>query len=329
MLRYVADWERLTERIAFWINMDDAYMTMKPEYVESVWWSLKTLYEAGLLFRDYKSVPYCPRCETALSDHELNYPGSYRTVTDPSAYVRFPLEDAPGDLLVWTTTPWTLPSNLAAAVNPDVTYALVAWGHERPVILAEDLVEKVLAPGARIIETMRADQLVGKRYTPPFRFVEPDKPAWFVIAEDYVTTTDGTGIVHIAPAFGAEDLDAGRRHGLPFVNLVDPSGHFVPEAGPFAGMWVKDADEAVVADLDSRGLLFKVEPYEHNYPHCWRCGTPLLYYAKSSWFARTTARREDLRRHGADFLEKGDDDGRFEKDRLDLTEIVPTRSNVL
>ncbi|MEA2567351.1 MAG: isoleucyl-tRNA synthetase [Actinomycetota bacterium] len=294
VLRYVADWERLTERIGFWINMDDAYMTMKPEYVESVWWSLKTLYEAGLLFQDYKSVPYCPRCETALSDHELNYPGSYRTVTDPSVYVRFPLEDAPGDLLVWTTTPWTLPSNLAAAVNPDVTYALVAWGHERPVILAEDLVEKVLAPGARIIETMRADQLVGKRYTPPFRFVEPDKPAWFVIAEDYVTTTDGTGIVHIAPAFGAEDLDAGRRHGLPFVNLVDPSGHFVPEAGPFAGMWVKDADEAVVADLDSRGLLFKVEPYEHNYPHCWRCGTPLIYYAKSSWFARTTAKREEL-----------------------------------
>jgi isoleucyl-tRNA synthetase len=294
VLRYVADWERLTERIAFWINMDDAYMTMKPEYVESVWWSLKTLYEAGMLFQDYKSVPYCPRCETALSDHELNYPGSYRTVTDPSVYVRFPLEDSPGDLLVWTTTPWTLPSNLAAAVNPDVTYALVAWGHERPVILAEDLVEKVLAPGARIIETMRADQLVGKRYTPPFRFVEPDKPAWFVIAEDYVTTTDGTGVVHIAPAFGAEDLDAGRRHGLPFVNLVDPSGHFVPEAGPFAGMWVKDADEAVVADLDSRGLLFKVEPYEHNYPHCWRCGTPLLYYAKSSWFARTTAKREEL-----------------------------------
>src|SRR5439155_42814 len=173
------------------------------------------------LFQDYKSVPYCPRCETALSDHELNYPGSYRTVTDPSVYVRFPLEDVPGDLLVWTTTPWTLPSNLAAAVNPDVTYALVAWGHERPVILAEELVETVLAPGARVIETMPAGQLVGKRYTPPFRLVEPDRPAWFVIAEDYVTTSDGTGIVHIAPAFGAEDLDAGRRHGLRLANNVD------------------------------------------------------------------------------------------------------------
>jgi len=298
VLRYVAEWERLTDRIAFWINMDDAYLTMNPEYVESVWWSLKTLHDAGLLFQDYKSVPYCPRCETALSDHELNYPGSYRTVTDPSIYVRFPLVDvpgqAPGDLLVWTTTPWTLPSNLAAAINPEVTYALVAWGAERPVILAEDLVETVLAPGARVVETLTAEQLTGRRYEPPFRFVEPDAPAWFVIAEEYVTTTDGTGIVHIAPAFGTEDLEAGRRHGLPFVNLVDPSGHFVPAAGPFAGMWVKDADEAVIADLDARHLLFKMEPYEHNYPHCWRCGTPLLYYAKSSWFARTTAKREEL-----------------------------------
>jgi isoleucyl-tRNA synthetase len=294
VLRYVAEWERLTERIGFWINMSDPYLTMAPEYVDSVWWSLKTLHDTGLLFEDYKSVPYCPRCETALSDHELNYAGSYRTVHDPSVYVRFPLVDDEADLLIWTTTPWTLPSNLAAAVHPEVTYAKVAVGVERPVILAEPLVEAVVGPGARVIETITAAELVGRRYVPPFRFVEPDAPAWYVIGEDFVTTTDGTGIVHIAPAFGADDLEAGRRHGLPMVNLVDRSGHFVPQAGPFAGMWVKDADQAVIADLDARGLLFRSEDYEHNYPHCWRCGTPLLYYAKTSWFVRTTARRDEL-----------------------------------
>ena len=294
VLRYVAEWERLTERIGFWINMDEAYLTMKPEYVDSVWWSLKALYDAGLLYQDHKSVPYCPRCETALSDHELNYAGSYRTVTDPSVYVRFPLVDGGADLLVWTTTPWTLPSNLAAAVNPEVTYATVAWGAERPVILAEELVAQVLNEGARIIETFPASELVGRHYTPPFRYVEPDGDAWRVIDEAYVTTTDGTGIVHIAPAFGTEDLDAGRRHGLPFVNLVDRSGHFVAEAGPLAGMWVKDADRAVIEDLAARDLLLREEPYEHNYPHCWRCGTPLLYYAKSSWFVRTTRFRDGL-----------------------------------
>jgi isoleucyl-tRNA synthetase len=294
VLRYVADWERLTERIGFWIDMGEAYLTMKPGYIDSVWWSLKALFDADLLFQDYKSVPYCPRCETALSDHELNYAGSYQTVTDQSVYVRFPLVGENADLLVWTTTPWTLPSNLAAAVNPQVTYAKVAWGCERPVILAEDLVETVLAEGTRVIETFPASALAGRRYLPPFHFVEPDAPAWFVIAEDYVTTTDGTGIVHIAPAFGAEDLEAGRRHGLPFVNLVDPSGHFLPEAILVAGMGVKEADPVIIEDLRARDLLFRVEPYEHNYPHCWRCGTPLLYYAKSSWFVRTTTFREAL-----------------------------------
>ncbi|HLI57314.1 MAG TPA: class I tRNA ligase family protein, partial [Actinomycetota bacterium] len=170
VLRYVAEWEQLTQRIGFWIDLADAYLTMKPSYVDSVWWSLKALYDAGLLFLDHKSVPYCPRCETALSDHELNYAGSYQTVVDQSVYVRFPLVDGDADLLVWTTTPWTLPSNLAAAINPEVTYAKVAWGAERPVILAEALVEKVLAEGARVIETIPAAALAGRRYLPPFHF---------------------------------------------------------------------------------------------------------------------------------------------------------------
>ncbi len=292
--RFVRDWERLTERIGFWINMDEAYWTMTPDYIESVWWSLKKLFDQGLLYEDYKSVPYCPRCETALSDHELNYPGAYRSVSDPSVYVRFPLEDAEADLVVWTTTPWTLPSNLAAAIHPEVTYVKVAVDGARPVILAEPLVQAVLGPEAEILERVEASALIGRRYLPPFDFVEPEKPAFSVIPEEFVTIEDGTGIVHIAPAFGAEDLEAARRHGLGFVNLVSPSGRFLPEAGPLAGMGVKEADAVVLADLQARGLLFRQEAYEHNYPHCWRCSTPLLYYAKNSWFVRTTARRSEL-----------------------------------
>ncbi|MGH7425253.1 MAG: isoleucine--tRNA ligase, partial [Candidatus Methylomirabilales bacterium] len=297
--RYVSEWERLTERIGFWINTEEAYWTMTPEYVESVWWSLKKLFDDGLLYEDYKSVPYCPRCETALSDHELNYPGSYRTVSDPSIYVRFPLEGEEADLLVWTTTPWTLPSNLAAAVHPKVRYVKLAppappgIGAARPVIVAEPLAERV-APGARVLETIDAPSLAGRRYRPPFSLVRPDKPAWFVIEETFVTTTDGTGIVHIAPAFGSEDLEAARRHGLPFISLVDASGRMRAEAGAFAGMPVKEADPRIIADLEDRGLLFRKESYEHSYPHCWRCATPLLYYAKTSWYVRTTARKEVL-----------------------------------
>jgi isoleucyl-tRNA synthetase len=294
VLRYVKDWERLTERIAFWISMDDPYLTMSAEYVDSVWWSLKRLYEEGLLFQDYRSAPYCPRCETVLSNHELDYPGSYQTVEDPSVFVRFPLTDEEADLLIWTTTPWTLPSNLAVAVHPEVSYSKVASNGGRPVILAAPLVERVMGPEATVLETLKAERLTGRRYEPPFRFVEPEKPAWFVIAEEFVTVSDGTGVVHMAPAFGAEDLEAGKKHGLPFVNLVDKSGRFVAEAGPLAGLGVKEADPKITADLSERGLLFRAETYEHSYPHCWRCNTPLLYYAKTSWYVKTTARKEEL-----------------------------------
>jgi isoleucyl-tRNA synthetase len=294
VLRYVKDWERLTERIAFWISMDDPYLTMSAEYVDSVWWSLKRLYEEGLLFQDYRSAPYCPRCETVLSNHELDYPGSYQTVEDPSVFVRFPLTDEEADLLIWTTTPWTLPSNLAVAVHPEVSYSKVASNGGRPVILAAPLVERVMGPEATVLETLKAERLTGRRYEPPFRFVEPEKPAWFVIAEEFVTVSDGTGVVHMAPAFGAEDLEAGKKHGLPFVNLVDKSGRFVAEAGPLAGLGVKEADPKITADLSQRGLLFRAETYEHSYPHCWRCNTPLLYYAKTSWYVKTTARKEEL-----------------------------------
>lgn len=292
--RYVEEWEWVSERVAFWINIRDAYWTMSADFVESVWWSLKRLHGAGLLFQDYRSAPYCPRCETVLSDHEQNQPEAYKTVRDPSVYVRLPLIDDDADLLIWTTTPWTLPSNLAAAVHPDVRYASVVVDGGRPVILAESLVEQVVGQGGQILETFDARRLEGRRYKPPYEFVKPNKPAWFVIPEDFVSMEDGTGIVHIAPAFGAEDMEAGRRHDLPFVNLVDPSGHFVAEAGPFSGMFIKDADKNIASDLKGRGLLFREETYEHNYPHCWRCKTPLLYYGTTSWYVRTTSQKAEL-----------------------------------
>jgi isoleucyl-tRNA synthetase len=291
--RYVREWEAVTARMAFWINMEDAYWTMSPDYVESVWWSLKKLFDDGLLFLDYRSAPYCPRCETPLSDHELGQPDVYQMVGDPSIFVRLPLEDEEADLLVWTTTPWTLPSNLAAAVHPEVTYAKVRAGG-RPVIVAEPLVGAVLGDDAQVLETFAARRLEGRKYRPPFRFAEPDRPAWFVVLEDFVTTSDGTGVVHIAPAFGAEDLETGRRHDLPFVNFVDLSGRFVDSAAPFAGLPIKEADPLITEDLRARGLLFRAETYEHNYPHCWRCRTPLLYCALESWYVRTTARKQEL-----------------------------------
>ena len=291
--QYVADWEKLTERIGFWVNTEDAYWTMASEYIESVWWSLKTLFDRGLIFQDYRSSPYCPRCETGLSDHEMGQPDVYKMVSDPSVYVRLPLRERESDLLIWTTTPWTLPSNLAAAIHPDVTYAEVKT-QGRPLILAEALVEQVLGSEADVITTMPARELEGMHYLPPFDFAEDDDSAWIVVMEDFVTTSDGTGVVHIAPAFGAEDLETGKRHGLPFLNLVDRSGHMTDAAGPFAGLGVKEADPRIIEDLERRELLFRSERYEHNYPHCWRCRTPLLYYAKESWYIRTTDYKQEF-----------------------------------
>jgi isoleucyl-tRNA synthetase len=292
VLRYVSDWERLTERIAYWIDMSDAYKTMDNEYVESVWWSLRKIYEQGLMSEDYKVVPYCPRCGTPLSDHEVAL--GYATVTDPSVYVRFPLTDSPGtSLLVWTTTPWTLISNAAVAIHPEVSYVAVEHNGER-LILAEPLVHRVLGPNAKPVEWFDAGSLEGRSYEPPFRFVEPDQRAWYVVSAEFVTTEDGTGIVHMAPAYGAEDLEVGRQFDLPVIHLVDEEGKFVPAVTPWAGRFVKEADPDIIADLDRRGLLLRAETLEHTYPLCWRCGTPLLYYARTSWYIRTTERKQQL-----------------------------------
>jgi isoleucyl-tRNA synthetase len=289
VLVYVDEWERLTERIGFWIDTENAYRTMDSDYVESVWWSLRQLWDRGLIYESDKVVPYCPRCGTALSSHEVAL--GYRDVDDPSAYVRFPLLDEPGtSLLVWTTTPWTLPANQAAAVNPDVGYAVVERGGER-LIVAEPLVGKALGPDARPVRTMPASALVGRRYEPPFPFVPG---AHVVVAAPFVTTEDGTGIVHIAPAFGEDDLQVARDHGLEAHNPVDRQGRFTEAVGPFAGLAVKEADPLLLEDLAARGRLLRVETYHHAYPHCWRCGTPLLYYAKPSWYIRTTAARDRM-----------------------------------
>ncbi len=284
VVAYVDEWERLTERIGFWIDTERAYRTMDAGYIESVWWSLAELHRRDLLYQSHKVVPYCPRCGTALSSHEVAL--GYEEVDDPSILVRFPLADALREsLLVWTTTPWTLPANQAAAVRSDVAYAAVERDGET-LILAEPLVERVLGEGARATRLIPAGELVGRHYLAPFPYVEGPH---VVVAADFVTTEDGTGIVHIAPAFGEDDMDVARRHGFPAPNPVGLDGRYTDAVGPWAGRAVKEADADLIADLDRRDLLVRAETHRHQYPHCWRCGTPLLYYAKPSWYVRTTA----------------------------------------
>ncbi len=291
--RYVDDWEALTERAGVWIDTKDAYWTLSNDYVESVWWLLKQLFDRGLLYEGHRVVPYCSRCGTALSSHELGQPGVYRDVSDPSVYVRFPVVDRDYDLLVWTTTPWTLISNVAAAVGPAVEYVRVRSGDgSRDLVMAE-----ALAPeGSDVVERWKGAELVGWRYRRPFDLLPIDDRGQRVVGATFVSTDDGSGIVHLAPAFGADDMDAAKADDLPVLNPVGPNGTFGPEIGPWAGVWVKDADPSIVADLAARGLLVRQVPYTHSYPHCWRCGTPLIYWAKTSWFVRTSHHRSDLLR---------------------------------
>ncbi|MGD9696673.1 MAG: isoleucine--tRNA ligase [Thermoleophilia bacterium] len=289
VLEYLDEWERLTERIGFWLDTDRAYRTMDTGYIESVWWSLAELHRRGLLYRSGKVVPYCPRCGTALSSHEVAQ--GYEDVDDLSAYVRFPLRDAPGEsLMVWTTTPWTLPANQAAAIHPDVPYAAVRDGDET-LIVAEPLVARLFGEDARPERTIAPAELVGREYEPPFPFLPG---AHRVVEADFVTTEDGTGIVHIAPAFGEDDMAVGRRHGLDAPNPVGLDGRFTSAVGPWEGRAVKEADADLVADLESRGRLWRSEVHHHSYPHCWRCGTALIYYAKPSWYVRTTEVRDRM-----------------------------------
>ena len=294
---YIQDWEKLTDRIAFWVDLEDAYVTYTNDYIESVWWILKNFWDKDLLYKGYKVVPYCPRCGTPLSDHEVAL--GYDEATDPSVFVRMPLVEQPDvSLLVWTTTPWTLPGNVAVAAHPDVDYVFVERdnnGTKEKLVLAKSLVEKVFGnEEVKVLETLKGRKLKGVKYQPLFTFMPSDKPAHYVVLGDFVTTEDGTGLVHIAPAFGQEDMEMAKEHNLPVLMTVLPDGTFVPEVTPWRGVFVKNADPLIVEDLRARGLLFKAETYTHTYPFCWRCGTPLLYYARESWYIRTSAYRDRL-----------------------------------
>jgi isoleucyl-tRNA synthetase len=296
VLRHVGEFEDLTERMGYWIDLSQPYETMSPEYIDSVWWSLAEIHRAGLLTEDFRVAPYCPRDETTLSDHEVSQ--GYETVTDPSVYVRLPLT-APllgheADLLIWTTTPWTLVANTAVAVNPTVTYVL-ARSEKGTFVVAEPLLGAALGAEAEVLATMPGTELAGLAYRRPFDLVDiPD--AHIVVLADYVTVTDGTGLVHQAPAFGAEDLAVGRANGLPVVNPVGPNGHFHDDVPLVGGEFFKAADPILIRDLKERGLLFRSQRFEHPYPHCWRCHTPLMYYAQPSWYIRTTKARDALMR---------------------------------
>ncbi len=293
--RYVADWSALTARIGMWIDTDDAYWTLSNEFIESVWWHVKTMWDRGLVYEGFKVVPYCGRCGTALSSHEVAQ--GYADVTEPSVYVRFPIPDRDFDLLVWTTTPWTLLSNVAVAVGPDITYARVRTHDGRDLVLASDRVADVLGDDTEVVGTIAAADLVGLQYRRPFDDLPlDDEQATRVVSAVFVTTDDGSGIVHLAPAFGEVDREVGESEGLPMLNPVDASARFTDDVERYAGRFVKDADADLIAELAAAGLLVRVVDYTHAYPHCWRCATPLIYWAKPTWFARTSERRDDLLR---------------------------------
>jgi isoleucyl-tRNA synthetase len=293
VLRYIDEWNDLTERIGFWLDTDDAYYTLTNEYIESVWWSLKEVWKKGLLTEGHRVVPYCPRCGTALSSHEVA--SGYEDTLDPSVYVRFPLRDDSGvSLLAWTTMPWTLVPHAAIAVDPEVTYVRARVGDDR-LILAEALVERVLGGDAQIEERMPGSALLGLRYEPPFPYIgDYGERGHTVLAGDFVSIEDGTGVVHTGAAFGEDDFRLATENGLTIHNPVNPDGTFDERTGPFAGMHVREADAHIIEALGESGRLFRAGEYEHAYPHCWRCGTPLIYYAKTNWYVRTTERKAEL-----------------------------------
>ena len=292
----IQDWERMTDRIGYWVDLDRAYITYKDEYIESVWWLLKAMWDKKLLYQGHKVVPYCPRCGTPLSDHEVAL--GYEDTDDPSIYVRFPLVDeADTSLLVWTTTPWTLPGNVAVAAHPDVEYVLVTvegLGQEK-LILAKELLEKTFGDRPyKVLKTMKGKSLKGRKYAPLFTYVPVDKPAHYIVNADYVTTEDGTGLVHIAPAFGMEDMEVAKEYDLPMILTINDEGRFLSAIQPWAGVFVKDADPSIMKELDSRGLLFNAGKITHTYPFCWRCKTPLLYMARPTWFIRTSLKKDRM-----------------------------------
>ena len=291
--KYKHEWERMSERVGFWADMENPYVTYHDDYIESEWWALKTINDKGLLYKGHKIVPYCPRCGTALSSHEVAQ--GYKDVKETSCIAKFKVKNEENTyILAWTTTPWTLPSNVALCVSPKDKYVEIKVSNGEKYILAEALVSSVIKDEYEVIRSYIGDELYGTEYEPLYSFAKLDKKAYYVVADSYVTLTDGTGVVHIAPAFGEDDSRVGRDNDLPFLQLVDEAGKFSAETGEWAGTFVKDADKLVLKDLEERGLLFAALPYEHSYPFCWRCDTPLLYYAIDTWFIKMSALRDRL-----------------------------------
>ena len=291
--KYKGEWEKMSDRVGYWADMENPYITYDNNYIESVWWSLKQIYEKGLLYKGHKIVPYCPRCGTALSSHEVAQ--GYKDVKERSATVRFRATDEDVSFLAWTTTPWTLPSNVCLCVNGEVEYVKAKKDGEA-FILAKDLVESVLGEDVEILETYLGKDLVGRSYQPLFACTQAacgDQKAHYIVADSYVTTTDGTGIVHNAPAFGEDDARVCRENNLPFIQLVDTKGEMCGGT-PWDGTFVKEADPLIIQALEEAGLLFDAPVFEHSYPFCWRCNTPLIYYARSTWFIKMTALRDQL-----------------------------------
>ena len=301
--RHVGEFTNMTKRMGFWVDFDEAYWTMSPAYIESVWWSLAQIWKKGLLVQDHRVAPYCPRCGTGLSDHELAQ--GYETIKDPSVFVRFKatsgkLAELEASLLVWTTTPWTLVANTAVAVNPKVEYQVIEITNEdltERLVVAADLAS-VLGEDRKVLATFKGSELEHTKYTRPFDFIEIEN-AHFVVLADYVTVEDGTGLVHQSPAFGADDLEVCRKYNLPVVNPIEPDGHFKKEVALVGGVFFKEADKALIKDLKSRNLMFKSSQFEHSYPHCWRCHTALMYYAQPSWYIKTTSIKKDLLRENS------------------------------
>ncbi|MEW5760364.1 MAG: isoleucine--tRNA ligase [Candidatus Thermoplasmatota archaeon] len=284
VFEYEQEWRRMTERVGFWIDMDNPYITMSNDYIESVWWSLNVAWENGLLYKGLKVTPYCPRCGTSLSSHEVAQ--GYEEVEDPSIYIKFKFDDA--YFLAWTTTPWTLISNVALAVHPDYWYILVENKGEK-YIIAEDLAEKVLDGEYKILKRYQGSELEGKSYEPLFNFFKLGKKGYTVITADFVTLDEGTGIVHTAPAFGEEDFEIGKKYELPFLQPVELDGRFNKDVGPLAGVFVKDADDWIINNLEGSGKIYKKGKVRHIYPFCWRCDSPLLYYARECWFIKMSS----------------------------------------
>ncbi|GAB4331613.1 MAG: isoleucine--tRNA ligase [Calditrichia bacterium] len=297
VFHYKKEWDDLTRRIGNWLDLENPYITFQNSYIETIWWILKNFHDRGLLYQGFKILPYCPRCETPLSSHEVSQ--GYKEVKDPSIYIKFKSADEPDTyFLVWTTTPWTLISNVALSVHPEVEYLKVLYQGEK-LIIAEPRAQAVLGEDYEILERYKGAELEGRRYQRLFDYVPVEEVAFYVVLGDFVTTEDGTGIVHTAPAFGDDDYQVGRKYNLPVIRPVNKSGEFEEVVSDFKGVFVKKADPEIIANLKSRGLLFRKETVEHSYPHCWRCDSPLLYYARESWYIRTTDFREKMLKHNS------------------------------